>query len=309
MRHAEIIAVLETVAADGEAHDRSPALNVARPTLNLVAGGKVQRLVLAPRQLYDAARLHISDSPAVIEIRMNQLQSDLPVNLFDLAVYVCLAFAIIAGFRSGLLRSLATIFGYVIAAPVAVALMPYLTPIITERFHLPPAQTSLAFFVVFFVIGFVLAALLRGAVGEIAGPQIGARRPRRRRFSRRHPRRLAGGADGAGVRAHHSARARTRLSSRNRSCGRSCRRPASRACASCRPTSPISSTGSSANAAYSRRNLNASAEHPTARAIFAWFCAWLTHAQRPVQPTAVRLRCHPNLKSKPRGYPHVQRHL
>lgn len=105
---------------------------------------------------------------------MNQLQSDLPVNLFDLAVYVCLAFAVIAGYRSGLLRSLATIFGYVIAAPVAVALMPYLNPIITDRLHLPPAQTSLAFFVVFFVIGFILAAMLRGAVGEIAGQRIGA---------------------------------------------------------------------------------------------------------------------------------------
>lgn len=102
------------------------------------------------------------------------MNNDLPVNLFDLAVYVCLAFAIIAGFRSGLLRSLATILGYLMAVPVAVALMPYLTPIITERFHLPPAQTSLAFFVVFFVIGFVLAAMLRGAVGEIAGREIGA---------------------------------------------------------------------------------------------------------------------------------------
>jgi membrane protein required for colicin V production len=105
---------------------------------------------------------------------MNQLQSDLPVNLFDLAVYICLIVAVIAGFRSGLLRSLATIFGYVIAAPVAVALMPYLNPVLAERFHLPPAQTSLAFFVVFFVIGFVLAALLRGAVGEVTGQHIGA---------------------------------------------------------------------------------------------------------------------------------------
>lgn len=105
---------------------------------------------------------------------MNQLQSDLPVNLFDLAIYVCLAFAIIAGFRSGLLRSLATIFGYVIAAPVAVALMPYISPILTERLHLPPAQTSLAFFAAFFVIGFILAALLRGAVGEVVGQRIGA---------------------------------------------------------------------------------------------------------------------------------------
>jgi len=102
------------------------------------------------------------------------MNNDLPVNLFDLAIYVCLAFAIVAGYRSGLLRSLATIFGYVIAAPVAVALMPYLTPVLAERLHLPPAQMSLAFFFIFFVIGFILAAMLRGAVGEIAGPQVGA---------------------------------------------------------------------------------------------------------------------------------------
>ncbi|MCF8476554.1 MAG: CvpA family protein [Pseudolabrys sp.] len=104
---------------------------------------------------------------------MNAAASELPVNLFDLAVYVGLAVAVIAGFRAGLLRSLATIFGYVIAAPVAVAAMPYLNPLLTARFNLPPAQLSLAFFGVFFVIGLVLAALLRGAVGEIAGPRIG----------------------------------------------------------------------------------------------------------------------------------------
>lgn len=102
------------------------------------------------------------------------LNADLPVNLFDGAIYVCLAVAIIAGFRSGLLRSLATIFGYVIAAPVAVAIAPYLTPFLTERFKLPPAQVSLAFFAVFLVIGFIVAALLRSAVGEIAGNHISA---------------------------------------------------------------------------------------------------------------------------------------
>lgn len=102
------------------------------------------------------------------------LDADLPVNLFDGTVYLFLAVAVVAGFRSGLLRSLATIFAYVIAAPVAVAIMPTITPILTERFKLPPAQTSLAFFVVFLVIGFILGALLRGAVGEISGNRISA---------------------------------------------------------------------------------------------------------------------------------------
>ena len=102
------------------------------------------------------------------------LNADLPVNLFDGAVYLCLAVAIIAGYRSGLLRSLATIIGYVIAAPVAVALMPYINPILVERIKLPPAQISLAFFVVFLVIGFILSALLRGAVSETTGAHVSA---------------------------------------------------------------------------------------------------------------------------------------
>jgi membrane protein required for colicin V production len=100
--------------------------------------------------------------------------NNLPINVFDGAIYLCLAVAIISGFRSGLLRSLATIFGYVIAAPVAVALMPYINPVLIDRVQLQPAQMSYAFFAVFIIIGFVLAMLMRGAVGEIAGNQISA---------------------------------------------------------------------------------------------------------------------------------------
>jgi membrane protein required for colicin V production len=105
---------------------------------------------------------------------MNDFLSEMPINAFDAAIYFCLAVAIISGLRSGLLRSLATIFGYLIAAPVAIALMPFLTPVLTERLKMPPAQTSLAFFIIFFVIGFILAALMRSAVGEVAGARIGA---------------------------------------------------------------------------------------------------------------------------------------
>ena len=102
------------------------------------------------------------------------LNADLPVNLFDGAVYLFLAVAIISGFRSGLLRALATILGYVIAAPVAVAVTPIVTPILTEQFKLPPAQSSLTGFVIFLVVGFVLAALMRHAIGEMSGQRISA---------------------------------------------------------------------------------------------------------------------------------------
>ncbi len=46
-------------------------------------------------------------------------------NPFDLAIYVCLFVAVVMGFMTGLLRSLATIFGYVCGMGVAVATAPH----------------------------------------------------------------------------------------------------------------------------------------------------------------------------------------
>ena len=45
-------------------------------------------------------------------------------NTFDLAVYVCLFVAVVMGFMTGLLRSLATIFGYICGIGIAVAATP-----------------------------------------------------------------------------------------------------------------------------------------------------------------------------------------
>jgi membrane protein required for colicin V production len=98
--------------------------------------------------------------------------NDLPVNLFDAAVYICLFVAVVSGFRTGLLRGLATIFGYLAAAPVAVVAAPYLTPFLIEQFKVPPAQNGLVFAGLFLVIGFVLGVLLRLAVSEIVGADI-----------------------------------------------------------------------------------------------------------------------------------------
>ena len=98
----------------------------------------------------------------------------MPVNPFDAVVYVCLFVAIVAGLRSGLLRGLATIVGYVAAAPVAVAAAPFLSPILIEQFKIPPAQTWAMFAGMFLAIGFVLGLLLRLAVGELAGSNISA---------------------------------------------------------------------------------------------------------------------------------------
>jgi len=74
----------------------------------------------------------------------------LSTNPFDIAIYVCLFLAVVMGFNAGLLRSLATIFGYLAAAPIAVAATPYLMPTLIAQFKVPPAL----------------------AIGELVGPQV-----------------------------------------------------------------------------------------------------------------------------------------
>jgi membrane protein required for colicin V production len=96
------------------------------------------------------------------------------MNPFDAAVYLCLAVAVTMGFRAGLLRSLATIAGYVAAAPVALALAPYVTPPIATQMKLDPSQTGFVLFALFVVSGMVLAALMRSTIGVLTGERIGA---------------------------------------------------------------------------------------------------------------------------------------
>src|ERR1039458_4033434 len=99
------------------------------------------------------------------------MNSILSINPFDAAIYFFLFVAVVMGFMSGLLRSLATIFGYLTAAPLAVAATPYLSPL-AAHFKLPPAQTWVVFAGVFLLIGIVLSALLRLAVSELVGPNV-----------------------------------------------------------------------------------------------------------------------------------------
>jgi membrane protein required for colicin V production len=105
------------------------------------------------------------------------------MNTFDLAVAVCAVVAVVMGFRTGLLRSIATILGYLSAMPIAIAAAPQLPP-----GQAGPAQevnSLLMFCAIFFVIGFVVSALLRFAVSEIVGPDVSV------------PDRIAGSALGA----------------------------------------------------------------------------------------------------------------
>src|SRR3972149_8573661 len=96
----------------------------------------------------------------------------LSLNPFDAAIYLVALVAVVMGFNAGLLRSLATIFGYLVAAPVAVAATPPLAKFFTELFHLPPTQPWVEFCAVFLAAGLVLSWMCRAAVSELIGPRV-----------------------------------------------------------------------------------------------------------------------------------------
>jgi membrane protein required for colicin V production len=95
------------------------------------------------------------------------------MNSFDAVVCALVIVAVITGFNAGLLRSLATILGYLCAMPVVVATTPLIAPGLSDKFNAPWAQNSLWFFGIFLVTGILLGALLRSAVSETVGPNIG----------------------------------------------------------------------------------------------------------------------------------------
>jgi membrane protein required for colicin V production len=99
--------------------------------------------------------------------------SGLSINAFDAAVYSLTILAVIMGFASGLLRSLATILAYVAAAAIAVAAAPQLAPILAAQFKLTQGQNWVALAGIFLVSGFLLGVVLRFAISEMTGAAIG----------------------------------------------------------------------------------------------------------------------------------------
>ncbi len=95
------------------------------------------------------------------------------MNTFDAVVTAFAIIAIVMGFMSGLLRSLATILGYLLAAPFAIALTPRVMDLLSGRFSIPPDKTWVVLVVVFAATGIVLGALGRGAVTEFVGEDAG----------------------------------------------------------------------------------------------------------------------------------------
>lgn len=85
------------------------------------------------------------------------------MNSFDIAVYAAFAIAIGFGFRTGLLGSAMTILAYLLAAPIAVALMPLIVPQIADNPNSPFLQNWIWFFGIFIVVG-----MLFGHIGRLA---------------------------------------------------------------------------------------------------------------------------------------------
>lgn len=91
------------------------------------------------------------------------------MNVFDAVIIAAAVIAIVMGYRSGLLRSLATIFGYLAAAPVALVLTPKFTPHVPATASAFGGSGALVFFTLLLIIGMLLAALLRRSVDAAGG--------------------------------------------------------------------------------------------------------------------------------------------
>jgi membrane protein required for colicin V production len=95
------------------------------------------------------------------------------MNTFDIVVIAVAFVAVVMGFASGLLRSLSAILAYLIAAPIAVALTPRVTPLIFGQGNLAADRSWIVLFALFIGLGIVVSTLLRKLVDELAGEDIG----------------------------------------------------------------------------------------------------------------------------------------
>jgi membrane protein required for colicin V production len=94
------------------------------------------------------------------------------MNLFDAFVTAAALVAIVMGFTSGLLRSVATILGYLLAAPLAVVITPRIVPFVIGSGTLPPDQSWLPVVVVFVALGIAFGVLFRNVLNEFVDDEI-----------------------------------------------------------------------------------------------------------------------------------------
>jgi membrane protein required for colicin V production len=94
------------------------------------------------------------------------------MNPFDAVIYAVALIAIVLGFKAGLLRSLAAILGYLIAAPIAVAITPGVMALLAGRIAVPPDRMWIAIGGVFIAVGIIVGALIRYAISEFTGHDV-----------------------------------------------------------------------------------------------------------------------------------------
>jgi membrane protein required for colicin V production len=95
------------------------------------------------------------------------------MNSFDGAVYLGLILAVVTGFNAGFLRSLVTILAYLVAMPIAVLAMSFVSSGVDSKFGPSLMQNSLLFFGIFFVTGMVLGKMMRMALDDTIGSEAG----------------------------------------------------------------------------------------------------------------------------------------
>lgn len=94
------------------------------------------------------------------------------MSAFDIAVGLAAVAAMAYGFKSGLMRSAATIVAYLCAAPFAVKGTALISQAIDRTPDPGSAQTFLIFFGIFILLGVAIAAGFNAAIDEMTGADI-----------------------------------------------------------------------------------------------------------------------------------------
>jgi membrane protein required for colicin V production len=95
------------------------------------------------------------------------------MNSFDAAVTIGLVIAVVTGFNAGLLRSAVTILAYLIAIPIAIWAMSFVSQAIGSKPDAPLLENAPILFGIFLAAGIGLAKLMRMALDETFGLEPG----------------------------------------------------------------------------------------------------------------------------------------
>jgi membrane protein required for colicin V production len=95
------------------------------------------------------------------------------MNTFDAVISLGFLFAVVTGFSTGLLRSAVTILAYLVAMPIAVAVMSMIGARIADLPSSPFPSNGVLLFGLFLVIGVVLGHLARTMLNDAIGAEVG----------------------------------------------------------------------------------------------------------------------------------------